>query len=190
MKREFQIEFLKSVGLQPEHYLLDVGCGTLRGGIPIIEYLHSGHYYGTEVRAGVLEEARKELRESGLESKEPRLILTADVSSLDLERDFTFVWAYSVLIHLSDDILDDVLRFARRHLSKDGRFLANVNIGERSDSRWHQGFPLVWRSLEFYEHRALQAGLQLTDLGPIGSLGFKSSRRDHDQQHMLRFTRR
>jgi SAM-dependent methyltransferase len=190
MKREFQIEFLKSVGLRPEHYLLDIGCGTLRGGIPIIKYLHPRHYYGTEVRAVVLAEARKELHEAGLESKEPRLILSTDVSSLDLERHFDFVWAYSVLIHLSDEILNDILRLAQGHLMQDGSFFANVNIGDRKDGHWHQGFPLVWRSLEFYAERAADAGLQVTDMGTIGTLGFRSGVADHDEKHMLRFSRR
>ena len=46
MKREFQIKFLTDMDLKPDHYLLDLGCGTLRGGIPIIEYLEIGHYFG------------------------------------------------------------------------------------------------------------------------------------------------
>jgi len=37
MKRDFQIGFLKNFGLKPDNVLLDLGCGTLRGGIPIIE---------------------------------------------------------------------------------------------------------------------------------------------------------
>ena len=50
MKREFQIRFLRQAGLSPEHYLLDIGCGTLRGGIPLIDYLETGHYFGLESR--------------------------------------------------------------------------------------------------------------------------------------------
>ena len=44
MKRDFQIKFLKKSGLLPKHYLLDIGCGTLRGGIPFIEYLDEKKY--------------------------------------------------------------------------------------------------------------------------------------------------
>src|SRR5215475_8544809 len=69
-KRDFQIFFLKQMGLQPAHYLLDIGCGTLRGGIPLIDYLDPGHYFGVEVRPLVLEEAAKELGEAGLEHKQ------------------------------------------------------------------------------------------------------------------------
>ena len=38
-KRDFQIAFLREHGLLPAHVLVDLGCGTLRGGIPIIAYL-------------------------------------------------------------------------------------------------------------------------------------------------------
>ena len=57
MKRQFQIDFLLRMGLQPDEDLLDLGCGTLRGGIPMIEYLHAGKYVGVDVRAEVLAEA-------------------------------------------------------------------------------------------------------------------------------------
>src|SRR5215470_4161956 len=69
MKRDFQIQFLKTMALQPQHYLLDLGCGTLRGGIPLIGYLDEGHYTGVEVREATLKEARKELRDADLEKK-------------------------------------------------------------------------------------------------------------------------
>jgi homopolymeric O-antigen transport system ATP-binding protein len=53
-----QFEFLKQQGLQPSHYLLDVGCGSLRGGIHFMRYLEPGHYFGLDcseplVRAGI-----------------------------------------------------------------------------------------------------------------------------------------
>ena len=53
MKRDFQIRFLKDMNLQPEHYLIEIGCGTLRGGIPIINYLQKGHYFGADVKTNL-----------------------------------------------------------------------------------------------------------------------------------------
>jgi len=64
---ELQFDFLKNQGLLPSHYLLDVGCGSLRGGIHFIRYLDPGHYIGFDcdeplVRAGIeIELARVEL---------------------------------------------------------------------------------------------------------------------------------
>ena len=81
--RDFQIKFLKHVGLMPKDYLLDIGCGTLVGGIPIIHYLEKGHYYGIESRPNVLEEAKKELLESKLTDRMP-VLLSEDISLVNI----------------------------------------------------------------------------------------------------------
>src|SRR5262249_57461926 len=47
MQRAFQIDFLQRMGLAKEPQLLDLGCGTLRGGLPLIAHPSAGHYTGT-----------------------------------------------------------------------------------------------------------------------------------------------
>ncbi len=184
MKREFQISFLRSQGLEPGHTLLDLGCGTLRGGLPLIKYLEVGHYCGVEAREEVLAEGRKELAETGLAGKRPRLQVVADLADLDLGCRFDYIWAFSVLIHMSDDVLDGALGFVARHLNPDGVFLANVNVGAQSDGHW-QGFPLVWRSLDFYRAACARNTLSLADLGPLRALGHVSGDDPQDDQRML-----
>jgi len=188
MKRDFQIQFLKAMGLAPEHYFLDIGCGTLRGGIPVIAYLEAGHYYGVEVRAELLDESRKELREAGLEGKKPNLLQAADMSQLAIDQNFDYVWAFSVLIHMRDDILGRTLKFVGQHLSEEGAFYANVNIGERDEGNW-QGFPIVWRTLEFYDRECARSGLAVTDLGALKDHGHVSKIESQDSQRMLRITK-
>ena len=129
MKRDFQIQFLKAMGLNQNDLFLDIGCGTLRGGIPVIEFLDEGNYYGVDVRESVIVEGRKELYEAGLESKNPTLLATEDVGQLTIAQKFDFIWAFSVLIHLTDEILQDTISLASRHLSSEGVFYANVNVG-------------------------------------------------------------
>ncbi|MCB7129689.1 MAG: class I SAM-dependent methyltransferase [Candidatus Brocadiales bacterium] len=187
MKRDFQIRFLKHVGLKPEHYLLDLGCGTLRGGIPLIEYLQEQHYYGIEVRANVLDEGKKELHEANLEYRQPVLVCAENIALLRLEKMFDLIWAYSVLIHTTDTILSDTLGFVRAHLNSTGYFYANVSIGERKDETWSEGFPVVTRPFDFYVEVARQAGLNVIDTGTIESLGFKSGQQSHDEKRMLKF---
>lgn len=183
MKREFQIKFLKQVGLTPQHYLLDIGCGTLRGGIPIIDLLGVGHYYGIERRAAVLEEGRKELEESGLSDKQPQLLLVEDIASLKLRRKFDYIWAFSVLIHMEDATLLSTLGFVREHLEAAGCFYANVRIGDEPDGEW-QGFPLVSRSLEFYREACAGNGLRLSDVGSLNELGHPGG--SPEQRRMLK----
>ena len=115
-KRDFQIAFLREHGLQPTHVLVDLGCGTLRGGIPIIAYLDESSYVGIDVRGEAIEEARNELQEHGLAHRRPELIATPSLASVDLGRTADYVWAFSVLMHLADERLDECLDFARRLL--------------------------------------------------------------------------
>ncbi|MGV8813791.1 MAG: hypothetical protein ACOH2D_06735 [Gelidibacter sp.] len=51
--RKFQFQFLLDQGLQKTDKLMGIGCGTLRGGIPMIQYLNTGNYYGMDVRVGL-----------------------------------------------------------------------------------------------------------------------------------------
>jgi SAM-dependent methyltransferase len=187
MKRKFQISFLRSHGLLPHHTLIDLGCGTLRGGIPLIDYLGAGNYCGLDVRERVLTEAKKELAEHGLEQKRPLLVQAknADDAVRDLKVDV--IWAFSVLIHMDDRVLRDTLAFASRHLKADGVFFANVRISAGKDGEW-QGFPVVTRPLSFYAAEAAAHGLTCEAVGPLSDLGHVSGAKDQDEQVMLKMT--
>ena len=182
--RDFQIKFLKVMRLMPEDYLLDIGCGTLVGGIPIINYLEKSHYYGIETRPDVLEEARKELLASKLTHKMP-VLLSEDISSVNLDKKFNFVWAYAVLIHLKNEILEDCFAFVSSHLSKQGKFYASVNIGNKKDDSW-KGFPVVWRTLDFYKKVGSSYGLTVQDIGSRQEFGLAYP----DNQRMLEISKK
>jgi cyclopropane fatty-acyl-phospholipid synthase-like methyltransferase len=189
MKRDFQIRFLTDMALKPRHYLFEIGCGTLRGGIPLIQYLENDHYFGVEVRDEALDEGRKELREAGLEGKNPTLLLSPDISQLTVNRKFDYIWAFSVLFHLNDKILNDTLAFVSKHLSEEGVFYANVNIGEGNEGNW-QGFPVVTRTLDFYSQACAMNGLVVSDLGPLKEHGHIANVESQDNQRMLKVDRR
>ena len=163
--RDVQLDYLKEHELRAEHTLLDLGCGTLRGGVPIIRYLNDGHYVGVEARAEVVEMAKQELRDEKLEHKNPEILHSANLATLDVGRKFDFIWAHSVLIHMTDEILDGCLRCAAAHLDPRGVFYANVDIGERADSTWKE-FPVATRPHEFYAERAARNGLRVEAVGP------------------------
>ena len=186
-KRQFQIDFLISQGLQPHHKLLDVGCGTLRGGIPLIDYLDAGNYTGTEVRREVLDEARKELERSRLTHKNPTLITSDDFTTLQCDTMFDYAWAFSVLIHMTDEIVKSCLGFVSSHLQPDGAFYANAGVGPRRDQTGHRGFPVIERPLDQYEDFARSAGLRVEELGTLKDLGHVTGR-GGDMHQMLRFS--
>mgnify|MGYP006275714601 CR=1 FL=1 len=191
MKRRFQIDFLRQAGLLPHHRLLDLGCGTLRGGIPLIGYLDPGHYAGVEVRREVLDEGRRELGESGLAEKSPQLVHCPRIAELDLGRRFDVAWAFAVLIHMDDAILDDAVAAMARHLDDGGVFYATANVGSESPGEW-QGFPVVHREAAFYADVFGRHGLALTDIGPLTSFGHHHPRLPPEaqaRQRMLKATK-
>lgn len=189
MKRDFQIRFLSDMDLKPGHYLFEIGCGTLRGGVPLIQYLENGHYFGVEVREEVLDEGRKELREAGLEGKNPTLLLSPKIAQLTVNQKFDYIWAFSVLIHMNDKILNDTLSFVSKHLSEEGVFYANVIIGDRKEGDW-QGFPVVTRPFDFYSQACTMNDLVVSDLGSLKELGHIANVESQDSQRMLKIGRR
>jgi hypothetical protein len=188
MKRRFQFEFLKAHGLQPHHRLVDIGCGTLRGGLPLIALLDSGNFFGIEARRVALRAALREIREADLEHKRPTLIHSRDFVVEGLDRRIHYAWAFSVLIHFDDHVLRKCLGAVSRWLMPNGIFFANANIGHRSTRRWEE-FPVVSRPLDFYREQGGNFGLRLEDLGELRQLGHVSGIADQDQQRMLAFHR-
>lgn len=188
MKRDFQIAFLRRAGLESHHRFCDLGCGTLRGGIPVIRYLEEGRYFGCDVRAEAIGEGCLEIAEHGLADKNPTVLLSRNFTDFALSWRFDFIWAFSVLFHLEDDMLDRILGFAARHLAADGVFYANVNTGEKSDGAWRE-FALVTRELSFYEDRCRLHGLDISDIGPLRELGHRTNVASQDEQRMLKITK-
>jgi SAM-dependent methyltransferase len=185
-KRRFQIEFLCSHGLRSEVHLVDIGCGTLRGGVPIIERLDAGHYVGVDVRPEIEAEAQAELRQHNLERKNPKLIFGRPLPEIRLDERFDIAWAFAVLFHLTDEHLDECFAFVQEHLAVSGAFFANVNLGTHAPNQWRE-FPELWRPLAQYEETAARFGLSVEDLGTLMDLGDRST--VGGSQHMLRFTR-
>ncbi|QRM87776.1 methyltransferase [Lacinutrix sp. WUR7] len=186
--REFQFNFLLDQGLQKTDKLMDIGCGTLRGGIPLIQYLDSSNYYGIDVRAEVLNEGRKEVKDAKLENKQPNLISFTHFSDLEIEAEFNVMFAFSVLIHLEDKIAESCFQFVSKSLVAGGVFYANANIADFEDGQWVE-FPVVFRSQEFYNNLAVKNGLELEVMGDLLSLGHSTKKNSDKQQIMLKFTK-
>jgi cyclopropane fatty-acyl-phospholipid synthase-like methyltransferase len=187
VKRQFQSEFLIDQGLRPEQRLLDIGCGTLRGGLPLIEYLDAGHYVGIEARASALEEAWKELAEAGLEGKSPMLIHADDPDVVSLDEPVQVAWAFSVLIHMEDKVVDKCLGLVARVLGEGGAFFANVILGDGPRSQWRE-FPVVPRPQAFYESLAARHALDCGVMGTLKALGYPKESEGGNGM-MLRFSR-
>jgi len=97
-----QLEFLISQGLKPEHKLLDIGCGSLRGGVHFIQYLNDGNYFGVDKDKRLLEAGfRIELPRYELKHKTIHLVQMNNFDFSILSTQFDFALAQSLFTHLS-----------------------------------------------------------------------------------------
>lgn len=169
--RRFQIDFLRRNGLRPSHSLLDIGCGPLRGGIPLIRYLDSSGYTGFDIRPGVVEEAWQQVNIEQLQFKSPNIVVSESFGRDELGNErFDYIWCFQVLYHLTDDLVEHLFAQLAARLAIDGCCYANVNT-VWNDGKWLD-FPYVRRSLEFYETVASQFGLCTTSLGQLRNWGY------------------
>ena len=169
--RDFQIEFLTRRGLQPDDSLLDIGCGPLRGGIPLIRYLREEKYTGIDVRQIVIEEAWRQIKKDNLTMKAPHVFVSESFGHKELgETRFDYVWCFQVFYHLNDQLLEDCVAQIASRLAEGGRCYANVNL-LLNEGSWKE-FPYVRRSLSFYGSIAEKYGLQTHDLGQQREWGY------------------
>lgn len=109
---------------------------------------------------------------AGLSEKNPRLICSSDFGASELgNHQVAFAMAFSVLFHLSDELLSKLLNEIRGRLKSSGRFIANVNT-DIDDSTWLQ-FPFLKRSISDYEAVAELAGLSVIQLGTLEQNDFR-----------------
>jgi len=119
-----QLEFLIKSGLTPNHKFLDIGCGSLRGGVHFIKYLQEGNYYGLDINNSLIEAGKKEAEEAGLLQKKPNLIVDDKFSFDKFNSKFEFMISVSVFTHLPMNIIVQCLNKARESLAPNGVYFA------------------------------------------------------------------
>lgn len=132
-----QMDFLKQEGMKPFHTLLDVGCGSLRGGIKFISYLNPGRYYGIDHNQEILDAAINiEIPKHKLSDKRPTI---AYAENFDLpfeppEGGFNFMIAQSVFTHIDPPEIRMCLEKLVPLLTPKGKFFATFCKSPRNDT--------------------------------------------------------
>ena len=124
---KLQFDFMRSQGLMPHHQFLDIGCGSLRGGVKFIAYLESGHYWGIDNSAELLNLGwEKELYSENLQSRQPKnqLVYLGDFEFYKLEQSFDFALAQSVFTHLNFNKIRRCLDRLASVMKAGGKFYA------------------------------------------------------------------
>lgn len=187
ISRMKQFDFLIKQGLKPDHSVLDIGCGTLLAGIPLIKYLNKGLYVGIDSRVDVINEAEHEAAEHNLLHKEPQLIHGSGPSSvahLNLRPDL--VWAFFVIFLMNDKEVDDWFKYIAHTLKPGGVFMMNSS-DELSEALKWRGFRVQARPFNFYRSLAEKYHLDIENLGTLKQLGFAGLPTRKKTHYILKF---
>lgn len=126
-----QFDFLLQQGLRPNHFLLDVGCGSLRAGVHFIGYLEPGHYFGIDINNRLLNAGRKELQRRQLLGRNPTLAQTDRFDLLSLRQKFDYALAHSLFTHLPLNSIMRCLWQIDQVLVPGGRFYATFFVARK-----------------------------------------------------------
>jgi len=177
--RNAEREYMKNVGLQPQHKFLDLGCGCLRGTIDLVNYLDDGNFYGLDVSETLINFAGEYIKQEGFENKKQNLKVNSD---FDFEKYFPkikydFVLAASVLTHIYSEDTEKCLKNIAKVLNDGGSFYATIFVLPEEKNNIHEGnIHISYYKLSWLKKTAESVGLKFEDIGKtiIG-------------QHMVRF---
>lgn len=125
---DWQLDALKSIGLKPQHRLLDFGCGAMRLGLSAIEYLDDGNYYGVDALPAYIAAGHRLAAMAGIK-KRYTLSVSSDFALDQFGVDFDFGNAQSVFTHLSGEECDRCMAALRRVMRPGSVFFFTFLIG-------------------------------------------------------------
>lgn len=159
-----QFEFLKSQGLEPSHSLLDLGCGTLRGGKHFIEYLNTGQYTGMDLSESAIEQGKEYAGNELIEAKGPRFLINDDLQFHEFAgNSFDYVIAQSVLSHLKIHQIEECFENVHRILEPESKFYATYFNKSDAGASSLNGYVFSYE-FEVIERLAEDSGLVVREL--------------------------
>jgi SAM-dependent methyltransferase len=123
---------LTTLGLRQHHFLLDIGCGSLRIGRLLIPYLNRGKYFGIEPNEWLVKDGiKRELGETLLQIKWPTFFFSDSPETVAKANiSFDFALAQSIFSHCGLDLIKNWLGAISRSLAEDGALVATFLPGD------------------------------------------------------------
>lgn len=141
-----QFIVLVLLGMREHHSLLDIGCGSLRGGRLSLMYLNEGRYFGLEPEHWVLEAGiANEVSEGLVALKKPRFAHTADFSARHFGVEFDFIMANGMFMHTGLSQIQQCLESSVEVLAPDGLFVGAYLEGEADSVHDTWTYPGIQR---------------------------------------------
>lgn len=128
-----QFDFLVAQGLRPPHCLLDIACGSLRGGVHFINYLNPGNYLGIEKEPALVTLGiEKELGQTTFDLKRPEFVISDCFVFHKFSKRPHLSLAQSLFTHLVPDDIVMCLDNLRRFVEPGHILYATFNAGDTS----------------------------------------------------------
>ena len=165
--QSYQLNVLKANGLQPQHKLLDIGCGPLQGGIAFIKYLEKGNYFGIDKNIDVIEAGKNQIKSNKLTAKNPYLACSENFELNEIsDIKFDYMWASQILYYFEEEKIRSLMQMISLRLKDNGKFLGDI-IGLK-----HYEFRLkehnwILHSVESLKNQAKEYDLTVKNKGEI-----------------------
>jgi SAM-dependent methyltransferase len=125
-----QFRLLCTLGLRAHHYLLDLGCGSLRSGRLFLSYLDEGRYFGIEPNKWLIEDAiSNQVGKDLIELKKPQFDYNSDFETNVFSEQFDFIIAQSIFSHTGRDLIAMAMRNIKESLRPNGLLVATFIEG-------------------------------------------------------------
>ncbi len=126
---KLQFDYMKQQGLQPDHSLIDIGCGSLRGGTHFIPYLNPHQYYGFDINrslidAGLNHEVSDENRQTKI--KHDNFHAAQDFDFPEHWQDIDCALSISLFTHLTLNTIRQCLMKTHKILKQNALYHATV----------------------------------------------------------------
>jgi hypothetical protein len=143
---ELQMRLLQLNGLQPQHSVLEIGCGALVAGKTLMGFLDPGCYVGIEPNVWLLDAAisEDETVRPLINAKKPVFLFNEDFDASAADRRFDYVLSHSILSHAAEWQLPQFMTAVSACLAPEGVGIVSIRfsdqngnlIGDSHDQQW------------------------------------------------------
>lgn len=137
---KFELNFLIQEGLKPHHKLCDFGCGSLRFGEKVMEYLNSSNYYGLDITDEFFLYGLERIGKNRIEHYNPTIKVLSNDLINSLKESMDFIFSSAVMYHIKLIDISDYLISIYKMLSLNGAAYIDFTSG----NKYYQSGDMTW----------------------------------------------